>query len=206
MNLLFSPPKSGAALLFLTLAGPAVAADHNEADGTKADHVADLDDVYAWHTSDGKIVAVVTFGGPGADASAVLEGLDDGVVYGIHVDDDGDYVADHDIWVRFGQNGAGAWGVQFEGIPGGTATVSGPIQTEIDAGSGLRAIAGVFDDPFFFDFTGLQDTLATGAVSFQATRDSFAGKNVNAIVLEMSTAAATGGAANVNLWATTGRK
>ncbi len=182
----------------------AYAADHNEADGTKSDHIADIDDVYAWHKADGNIVVAVTFGGPGADPVGVLGALDSGVIYGVHIDTDADNVANFDVWVRYGTNGLGATGVQFTGIPGGTAVVEGPTDMILDAGSGLSAIGGVFEDPFFFDFQGFQDTLASGAVMFQSTRDSFAGKNVNAIVFEMDGAAL--GSATFKLWATSGRK
>ena len=184
----------------------ALAADHNEAPGVTADHVADIDDVYAWHTTDGKLVAVVTFGGPGGLPVAPPDALDAGVLYGIHLDNTGDFLPDQTVWVRFGQNGAGQWGVQFEGIPGASGTVSGPVGAAIDAGNGLQAMVGVFDDPFFFDLTGLTDTLATGTVSFQSTRDSFAGRNVNAIVVEMDTASATAANDVVRLWATSSRK
>lgn len=193
------------ACLGLACAGTALAADHNEATGVKADGSADIDDVYAWHTADGKIVAVVTFAGQGGDPAGPPDPYDADLLFGIHVDNTGDYVSDADVWVRFGQDGSGLWGVQFEGIPGGAAVTSGAVGATLDAGNGLRAQAGVFDDPFFFDLTGLNDTLATAAVSFQSTRDVFAGKNVNAIVLEMSTSAVTG-TAPLHLWATSARK
>ena len=184
----------------------ALAADHNEADGTKADEIADIDDVYLWYTADGKVVAIVTFGGPGADPAAPPGAFDADVLYTIHVDNTGDFVSDIDIHARFGQDSLGDWGVQLENVPGSTGTVSGAVGTELALGGNLRAIAGVFDDPFFFDFTGLQDTLATAAVSFDSTRDSFAGKNVNAIVVEMDQAATVGTGTTINVWATTGRK
>jgi hypothetical protein len=185
---------------------PALAADHNEAPGTKADHIADIDDVYAWHTTDSKIVVIVTFGGVGGDPVGPPADYDADVLYQIHLDNDGDNLSDFDINARFGQNGAGDWGVQFENIPGGSGTVSGGVGTVIDAGNGLSAEAGVFDDPFFFDLEGLLDTLATGDVSFMSTRDSFAGKNTNAIIVEMDALAALGKATEVHVWATSGRK
>ncbi|MEZ4240137.1 MAG: DUF4331 family protein [Myxococcota bacterium] len=195
------------ALAVAALVGPrALAADHNEASGAVADHVADIDDVYAWHTADGKLVAIVTFGGPGGEAVAPPADFDADLLYAIQLDNDGDFVADQTVWVRFGQDATGAWGVQFEGIPGGSGTVSGPVGAAIDAGNGLQAMAGVFDDPFFFDVTGLTDTLATATVSFQSTRDGFAGRNVNAIVVQMDTAAATASSNVVRLWATSSRK
>jgi hypothetical protein len=198
-------PLAGTSVLIVA-ATLAVAADHNEADGTKADEIADIDDVYVWETADDKIVAVVTFGGPGADPAAPPGALDADVLYTISLDNDGDYVSDHDILVRFAEDSLGDWGVQFENVPGSTGTVSGAVGTEISVGAGLTATAGVFDDPFFFDFTGLTDTLATGAVSFDSTRDSFAGKNVNAIVVQMDAAAATNSNDVVRVWATTSRK
>lgn len=184
------------------LSGPAFASDHNEADGTTADPIADLADVYAWHTG-GKIVVAVTFGGPRESKDIAARDLDDQVIYGVHIDTDGDAVADHDIWTRFGKDAKGAWGVQFTGIPGGDPVVEGPVATALDAGNGLRAQAGVFDDPFFFDNTGLMDTLATHAIAFVNTRDTFAGKNINALVFEIEATAL--GATSFKAWATTGR-
>lgn len=195
----------GVCALVALASATAIAADHNEAPGTKADPIADIDDVYAWHDS-GKIVVVLTFSGPGANAAAAPPEFDPGVLYGIHVDNDGDYVAEHDVWARFGEASDGTWGVQLTGIPGATGTVVGAVGAQLDAGDGLRAQAGVFDDPFFFDFTGFQNTLSTGSVAFDSTRDSFAGKNVNAIVFEMDADAARGAANTVRVWATTGRK
>jgi hypothetical protein len=188
-------------LLSAVLMGSAAAADHNEAAGVEADDIADIDDVYAWHTGDGKIVVIVTFGGSGASTEA-LASFDDHVIYGIHIDDTADNVPDYDIWVRFGQDSGGAWGVEFTDIPGSTGVTSGAIQTSLDAGNGLHAEAGVFDDPFFFDFQGLLDTLATGTLSFMNTRDSFAGKNVDAVAFELD---ASKIASPFKIWASTGR-
>jgi hypothetical protein len=200
-------PLAGTATIVAVGASLALAADHNEATGTMADEIADIDDVYTWATTDGKLAVIVTFGGPGAEDPAGPPGaFDADVLYTIHLDNDGDYVADQDVLVRFGEDALGDWGVQFEGIPGGSGTVSGAVQTTIDAGNGLSATAGVFDDPFFFDFTGLGATLATGTLSFDATRDSFAGKNVNAIVIQMDLIAATASTPIVHVWATSGRK
>ncbi|MCA9708617.1 MAG: DUF4331 family protein [Myxococcales bacterium] len=122
------------------------------------------------------------------------------------MDNDGDNEADQTVWVRFGQSPSGAWGVEFEGIPGGSAEVIGPVNTELDAGLGLRAFAGVRDDPFFFDLDGFQATRATGTLSFDPERDSFAATNVTMIVVEMSIDGVAAGSDTLALWATTGRK
>ncbi len=183
-------------------ATPALAADHADAPGAAADPLADIADFFAFHTEDGKLVAILTFQplmAPGAAAS-----WDADLLYGIHIDTDMDAVADKDVWVRFGQDAEGAWGMHVDGLPGTSAPLVGAVDTALEA-DGLRAWAGVKDDPFFFDMQGLNDTLATGTLSFTAT-DALAGLNVQAIVLEMDQAAAADGADTVSLWATTHRK
>ncbi|MGH1342275.1 MAG: DUF4331 family protein [Nannocystales bacterium] len=153
-----------------------VAADHADAPGTMADGAADIADFYAWHTDDGKIVAVITFAalqGPGAEAL-----YDPDVLYTVHIDntataaglttpqnplpDDNsnDNESDIQINVRFAQNGLGDWGVQIENLPGVDGAIQGAVGTEIDGGDGNLAQAGTFDDPFFFDLAGFQATIA----------------------------------------------
>ena len=177
------------------------AADHLDAPKTMMNQAADITDVYAWHTDDAKVVAVVNFSG--LIESGVEPKFDSKVVYGIHIDNDGDGVADHDVWFRFGQNGAGDWGIQAVGIPGGTPTVSGPLNTSIDAGLGLRLWAGLRDDPFFFDLDGFKATLSSSTLSFNKDNDTFAGTNVTSIVVEMSTDAVVGAGSTFQLWAST---
>lgn len=177
------------------------AADHLDAPKTMMNQAADITDVYAWHTDDAKVVAVVNFSG--LIESGVEPKFDSKVVYGIHIDNDADGVADHDVWFRFGQNGAGDWGIQAVGIPGGTPTVSGPLNTSIDAGLGLRLWAGPRDDPFFFDLDGFKATLSSSTLSFNKDNDTFAGTNVTSIVVEMSTDAVVGAGSTFQLWAST---
>lgn len=182
--------------------GSALAADHAEAPGTVADVAADIADVYAWH-SPSSITVAVTFAGHGLPGDPAV--FDPEVLYGIHVDNDGDFLADHDIWVRFAQDSLGRWGLRVEGLPGAAGPAfKGPVETVLSSG-GARAYAGLREDPFFFDFEGLVETLTTGDVSFVSTRDSFAGENVTSIVVEMDRAIASGGAPGVKIWATTGR-
>lgn len=179
----------------------ALAADHAEAPGTQADIAADITDFYAWHTT-GSLVAVVNFAGFGLPGDPAE--YDPDVLYGVHIDRDGDHVADHDVWVRFGTDSLGAWGVQVVNLPGAGAPVVGPVESVITAPGG-RVFAGLRDDPFFFDFEGLTTTLSTAAVSFDSTRDSFAGTNVTSIVLEMDLGAATDGETEIQVWATSSR-
>ena len=156
-----------------------VAADHADAPGTSADLAADISDFYAWHTDDGKVVAIITFGAlqaPGAEGF-----YDRDVLYTIHIDNtaaadgltqgggvatnDNDNESDIQINVRFGQNYLGDWGVRVENLPGVDGAVQGAVGTTIDAGDGNMATAGTFDDPFSFDLTGYQTTIMNAATS-----------------------------------------
>lgn len=181
------------------------AADHNEAPGAMMDNPADIADFYAWHTDSDTLVAVVTFAGLKAAGEPATYDLD--VLYGIHIDHNDDNLADIDIWCRFGTNGAmDMTGVQCLNIPGADGPVEGPVETNIDGGNGVTLWAGLRDDPFFFDLEGFQATLMMGTLMFDSTRDSLAGLNVTAIVIEMPAGDAAGGGTTLQTWATTGRK
>jgi hypothetical protein len=194
--------------------GHVFAADHREAPGTQADKPADISDVYAWNTEANTIVAMVNFAGfsdAGSDPT-----YDGEVLYGLHIDNNADNEADIDIWVRFGQNMAGDWGVQVVNLPGADAVPDpdvcgaapghcGPVNTVIDTGAGTRIWAGPADDPFFFDLDGFQATLQSGTPAFSSSNDTFATLNVMAIVVEFDAATAYADADNLQLWATASR-
>lgn len=194
----------GAAALLLLSHDGVRAADHAEAPGTQADNAADISDVYAWHTENDTLVAVINFAGLAAAGDPATYDLD--VLYGIHIDNNADNTPDIDIWCRFGTNMAqDEWGVQCLNVPGADAAVEGPVETNIDGGNGVMLYAGSRDDPFFFDLDGYQATLMTETVMFNAENDFFAGRNVTSIVIEMDAAAAAGGGTTLQLWGTTGR-
>lgn len=180
---------------------PAFAADHTEAPGAAADPAADIADYFAWVDGDA-FVAVITAAAltpAGGEAT-----YDPDVLYTVHVDQDGDLASDIAIDVCFGQNSAGDWGMQVTGIPGMSDPLVGPVETSNQAESSW-AWAGLRDDPFFFDLTGFGDTLATGAIAFDASRDGLAGTNVTAIVIEAPADVITADAP-IRTWATTARK
>lgn len=156
-----------------------VAADHAEAPGATADTAADIADLFAWHTDDGKVVAVITFAGlQSADAEAAY---DRDVLYTLHIDNtasaggltqgadrvsnDNDNESDIQINIRFGQNFQDEWGFQVENMPGTDEAIQGPVGMTIDAGDGNLAIAGTFDDPFSFDFEGYGATITNAMTS-----------------------------------------
>ena len=204
----FSSVVVGVVLLTASTSGALQAADHLDPSprvGSPVGNAADIADLYAWHTSTatnaGNLVVALTFAGPvtGIDFTG-----DPDVIYGIHIDDDDDgFSPNASIWVRFAANSEGAWGVQFTGIPGVVGTVEGPVSTTMDLG-GASVFAGVREDPFFFDLQGFMTTVQTATLSFDPTRDFFAGSNVSAIVIEIPLRALPG-VGPYRVWATTGR-
>lgn len=190
-------------LLATLIAGPAVASDHAEAPLAAANVGADLSDLYVWHSGD-TLNAILTLGWH--EVGGIYIPFDDKAIFGIHIDNDGDHQPDHDIWIRFAADPAIGRAVQIEGLPGGEPVFSGPIETELDGGNGTRAMAMLADDPFFMDLEGFVETVSTGTLSFDGTRDSLAGSRVDAVVLQMDLTAATAGNTTIDVWATSGRK
>ena len=184
------------------------AADHLDPSprvGAPIGNSADIADIYAWNTDTstlaGNLVVALTFAGP--LNSAEFTG-DPDVLYTIHIDNnDAAFDPNASIYVRFGQDSEGVWGVQFTGIPGTTGPVEGQVGSIIDLG-GASVYAGVREDPFFFDLQGFLETVQTGTLNFNPDRDFFAGGNVSAIVVELPVRALPGDGP-YRVWATTGR-
>ncbi|MCP4868421.1 MAG: DUF4331 domain-containing protein [Proteobacteria bacterium] len=193
--------SAAAGVLGLGLVG-LQAADHAEAPTAGADPAADIADLYAWHTDDSTLVTVLTFAGLGVSGDPAM--YDEDVPYGIHIDNDGDAIADQDIWARFAPDSLGNWGLQVQGLPGTGAPVSGAVEQVIEAPGG-RIFAGLRDDPFFFDLGGFNTTVSTGDLTFDSSADSLAGTNVTSIVLEMDLGSALDGAESLSIWSTTSR-
>lgn len=181
------------------------AADHAEAPGTSADTPSDIADFYAWHdTNAGTLTMVLTYDGLKAPVANQTATYDPDVVYGFHIDNTGDDIANTSVYIRFGQNSLGEWGVQAENLPGEAGPVTGPVGTTVTGGNGAKIHTGLFDDPFFFDLAGYTATLQSGTLSFTGA-DAFAGTNTSAIIIEVPLTAASAGNNGINLWATTGR-
>lgn len=210
-----------------------LSADHAESPGADADPAADLADIFVFlspETPATKMVGAITFGGRSAPRSRIDQSFycDPSVLYVLNIDradaaGDFDDVADVRIFVRFGRNGAGACGVQFENVPGAGGTFSGRIEGVITSPAGLKAFAGLRNDPFFFDAEGFSalvasfgagapqsgDVAAAFGLGTRPRRDSFANRNVSAIVFEMdlnTLAPITGGVRpKMRVWGTTAR-
>jgi Domain of unknown function (DUF4331) len=222
-------PRGLAATLALAASVSVMSADHAESPGADADPAADLADIFIFPSPQAptRTVAAITFGGRSAPRSRIDGNLacDPNVLYTLHIDRESpgggfDNVPDVQVHARFGRNGKGECGVQLENVPGAGGTVSGPVETVFESPTGLKVFAGVRNDPFFFDGEGYAALVASFAGAGQSgdvvgafrlsggqpRRDSFANRNVSAIVFEMDNAAlAPGGSARVRVWATTAR-
>lgn len=198
-------------LALVTLAGaPNRAADHLDpptrtdpsVDST-ADLAADIADVFAWH-GPGTVRLAMTFGGPNnANAPAFY---DRDVLYKLFISTaPPDDTPEITIRVQFGQGTRqNEHGVRFQGVPGVNGTIEGPVETVLEK-DGVRARAGLHDDPFFFDSRGLRESRTTGQIRFNNTRDFFAAQNDTAFVIEVPRDRFAGGNGTIKVWGTTQR-
>lgn len=162
---------------------------------------ADIADVFAWYTPT-SIVIALTFAGP--QPSTMPPFYDRDVLYTINISNAGTRTdPEFQIRFRFGLDGQSP-GVQFTGIPGTTGPVTGPVQTVLQQGE-VKAIAGIFSDPFFFDLLGFRETTATGTLAIRNTRDFFRGQNDTSVVIEVPRSAVLNNNQPLDIWATTAR-
>jgi len=138
-----------------------------------------------------------TFAAAGATGS-----YDSDVLYAMHFDTSApaDGVSDIDVFARFAQDTAGNWGIQVSGI--GDSPLEGKVDTVL-SNSNLSVWSGVADDPFFFDQTGFRETVSTGTLSFDPTRDDVAGSNVTAIAIQLPVQSINASGGEFQTWATT---
>lgn len=182
---------------------PARAADHLDPPsrtnvGANSDVAADIADVYLFKSAAGIVVALSN---AGPSVSGAPPTYDRDVIYLFHLSNDGNPATDEaTIEMRFGRNANNEFGVQFTGIPGAAGPLVGPVQTILTSGQ-VKAVAGLYDDPFFFDLQGFNDTRATGALSIRSDRNFFAGKNDTTFIVEFPQAAFVVGSTPVTVWA-----
>ncbi|WP_188643490.1 DUF4331 family protein [Tsuneonella deserti] len=186
------------------------AADHLDPPGrtdpaidSTPDVPADIADVFAWYGPD-TVKLALTFAGPSVGSQPAVYDRD--VLYKVLVstappDDTPEIV----IRTRFGAGTRpNEYGVRFEGVPGVTGSIEGPVETTLEK-DGVKARAGLFDDPFYFDLRGFRETRSTGSIRFNNQRDFFAGQNDTGFILEIPRSRFAGGNGTINVWATTAR-
>lgn len=197
-----------AALAMSTSQRTAVAADHLDPPGrtdpavdTTADRSADIADVYVWHTAEHLVIAL-TFAGPAPGAEKAVYDRD--VLYAINISNAG-LPTDPEVQIRFrfGQNAAGNFGVEINGLPDNGPALVGPVETTLTR-SGILARAGLYDDPFFFDLQGFRETRSTGTLSFVSSRSFFTSQNDTALVVQIPRPLIET-SDELNIWATSAR-
>jgi hypothetical protein len=164
---------------------------------------ADIADVFAWYVGD-KVNVVVTFGGPSSPTQPASYDRD--VLYRILISTDAPTdTPEVVINARFGPGkNPGEWGVRFEGIPGVSGTIVGPVETNL-VKDGVTVRAGLFDEPFFFDLQGFRESRSLGAIRFQNTRNFFDAQNDTALVLQIPRDRFAAATTPLGFWATTSR-
>lgn len=209
MQIQLNPRLAAAIAAGVVLAGttPARAADHRETPTATADAVADIADVYTWYEN-GRFVIVMTVDGIRMPTPGQTARFDEDVRYELHIGRD-DFATTRtaavDIVVRLKQESNGQWSVTAQGVPGASGTIRGAAESVISKGS-ANVFVGLRDDPFFFDLEGFRNTLMTGTLMFNSLRDTFAGMNATAIVIEMDLNAVKNGSDRLYVWGTTARK
>lgn len=214
----FSSTLLYAAPVALAISYGVMAADHVESPAATADRPADLADVFFFNSpdTDGRLVGIITYGG-GSDVSDQNDQnfyCDRDVLYSFLIDrdDNGDgtvsVAPDVRIDIRMAQERDGSCTVRLENVPGAGDTFQGTVSPDnglFQSSTGLNAFVGSHDDAFFFDAQGFGDTLSTGTVAFNSSRDSFANRNLSAIAFEIDTGALSNSKTIFRAWATSAR-
>ena len=198
------------------------AADHLDAPGLTppgGDVRLDLTDIYAFRAAGGRTALVLNVNGfsKAGQQATFATGVPSvaatkRVSYNFRVDNNGDAKQDVVLSVTFGnpnKQGVQKLQVRRNGklILNGKTSPFGKVVA--NRGRGVRAFAGMRDDPFFFDLDGFLNILSSqpgksflGCTSSRP--DKFAGSNVSSIVLELNRSLLTRrGSSKIGLWATT---
>lgn len=139
----------------LVIARPAQSADHRDAPKTKAEPAADINDLFTWMDGSNYVMAMTVF--PFADKSAKFS---DGVQYVIHTTSGaafGENKAETNIICTFdAAQVASCWVGADDYVTGDASKESGMTS----ASGKTKVFAGLRGDPFFFNLSGFQDTVA----------------------------------------------
>jgi hypothetical protein len=198
------------------------AADHLDAPGLTppgGDMRLDLTDTYALRAAGGRTALILNVNGlsKAGQQATFATGVPSvaatkRVSYNFRIDNNGDARQDVVLAVTFGnpnKQGVQKLQVRRNGkvILNGKTSAFGRVA--VNKGKGIRAFAGMRDDPFFFDLDGFLNILSSepgksflGCTSPRS--DKFAGSNVSSIVLELNRSLLTrGGSSKIGVWATT---
>ena len=176
------------------------ASDHFDAPNLTGNGQQDIADLYAFRPSSTSpnsalILTVNPFVGSSSPSTFATD-----TAYRFEVDTDGDAFSDITYEANFSAavGGEQNYTVTRNDAPF-AAGVTGTTQQFTTANGAANVVAGTFDDPFFFDLTGFQNTL-NGTGGFTGD-DFFADANISALVLEIPSA--DFGSEDIGVWATT---
>ena len=206
----FALSAASALTVILMAAGmPALAADHRDAPVVDDDPAADINDVYMFRdpADKTKLVLVLSTYPLENPRFATSYQYDPDVIFQIGFDVDGNGTFDRYVTAQFSplSNGAGSLQTVTVTLPGGKTATGNVTQPTIQSPepaptiiseSGIKVFAGPRDDPFFFDLIGFNRVVAKiNATSVNGGKgqadptlfthkDSFAGFNVQTLVIE----------------------
>ncbi|WP_010136118.1 DUF4331 family protein [Ochrovirga pacifica] len=213
---------TGLAALAL-VSGILIAADHIDAPAVKGG-TSDITDFYAFQGENtNNMVFVANVQGLISPTDSETASFDEDVLVEFNIDTDGDYVEDYVIQAIPKGNNMYIYGPAMPNETGANSTLLDDMYksmvaitpygstaitatTNADAVSGVKAFAGLRDDPFFMDFARYSEIVGGMATEFNNPgADTFAGTNVKSIVVEVpKTMIGTSG--TINTWVTTKRK
>ena len=195
--------------LLMTAGMPALAADHRDSPVVDDDPAADINDVYMFRDPKDKtqLVLVLSTYPLENPRFATSYQYDPDVIFQIAFDTDGNGTFERYVTAKFSplSNGAGSLQTVTVTLPGGKTVTGNVTQPTIQSPEppatiinqdGVKVFAGQRDDPFFFDLIGFNRVVAKinatsvnggkGQVdpSLFTHKDSFAGFNVQALVIE----------------------
>jgi hypothetical protein len=195
---------TAAAVLLAAPSSPEIrAADHGDAPLVRSNQQLDINDVYIFASpaDSSRTVMILT--------ACPLAGIVNPTTfatrsdYTFRMDVNGDAVEDLTWAFTFSNPAAdGTQKMTMKTKAGRRRTVSrGTTGTTLDLSDGTKVLAGLFDDPFFFDILGFRAGLA---FSEETSSNFFRGVNTLAIVLEVPNENLPTESA-VGFWATTGK-
>jgi hypothetical protein len=184
---------------------PAISADHLDAPGVKKDGRIDINDVYVFHPGTSQNLNRTVVAMTVNPAAGVISGTTfrPGARYELLIDTNGDARPDLTIRTQFSsvENGQQAYTVRR--IKGDDSKIIAHGKTgEVETEDGVKAFAGLRDDPFFFDLANFNlGAKFCGATGGLPVKDFFLGFNTSAIVVEVPTSMI--GSGPVGVWGRT---
>jgi hypothetical protein len=181
---------TGAVAAALTLASPAMAADHRDAPGTTADPTTDINDVYAFTVDTQLIMAMTVF--PVADDTSKFSdtvqyvfNLDTGSTFGTTLE--GKKVLCTFDTAQLASCYFGTPGQQSEDWLSGDVSAEGGITSKSGK---FKVFAGLRSDPFFFNLDGFKDAVLTvensaGALTFDLANCPNVNAQTSAVLVGM---------------------